>query len=377
MIPYKKILSSLFVISFILSMIMTASAISIDSNDVIASISFAATEYDLVMEFKQTPAVLLEKSGYSPETIEAFKIFSFEEALLERSQLSEDELYNMGYNESQILILKSYDGSSLEDDSQMNSIFASVTGNLSGESCSKNQIAANFSWEWDHAPLMSGRFINDIVACSVSATNDEGIPCALMVDSDSSSCMIEYYRKDSKIGEACFDVLTNNSYGIPESKFPMSKSFDNKAGWAKKGTMIVSVKEVVTVNKLSSAYFIFGYGHSVLTLDPSIGTPYSGLTFGPGTDNMFYKTIGLRHDGTYDIYDGIDRSGQFMSSAQLFGIFGFLSLIAMVAAPFLLVGIIKKIKNNETPMWECLLLAAGGFCFWYWLLMVFGSLPAM
>jgi len=64
-----------------------------------------------------------------------------------------------------------------------------------------------------------------------------------------------------------------------------------------------------------------------------------------------------------------------MSVAVLYAIFGILSLISMVSAPFLLVGMMTKIRDHKIPSWECLLLAAGGFCFWFWLLIVFGSLP--
>ncbi|WP_316557333.1 hypothetical protein [Methanimicrococcus hongohii] len=361
------------VITFLLSMVTTtATAAVVNSND--AAASFMTTEYDVVMKMKQTPVSLLEKAGYSAETIDTFTNFSFEEALLERAQLSENELFELGYNESQILLLQSYDGGSLEDNSQMNSLFAQVTGNLSGESYSKNRIEANFSWEWSHAPLLNGRIITDVVACSFIATNDENIACAVMVDD--ASCTIEYYRGDSKIGEDYPSFSSLNGYGIPEAKFPMSKSFGYTTGWAKKGTLTVAVKEVVPSDKLYSVYFAFGYGHTCLTLSPSIRTSGGGgLMFGLGTDDMFFKTISVRHDGTYDIYNGNNRSGQFMSSAQLFGIFGILSLIAMVAAPFLLVSLVTKIQNKKTPVWECWLLAAGAFCLWFWLLIVFGSLP--
>jgi len=63
-------------------------------------------------------------------------------------------------------------------------------------------------------------------------------------------------------------------------------------------------------------------------------------------------------------------------SAVMYAIFGILSLISLVSSPFLLAGMMTKIRDHEKPSWECLWLAAGGFCIWFWLFIVFGSLPA-
>ncbi|MDV0446790.1 hypothetical protein MsAg5_06460 [Methanosarcinaceae archaeon Ag5] len=60
---------------------------------------------------------------------------------------------------------------------------------------------------------------------------------------------------------------------------------------------------------------------------------------------------------------------------ELFVIFAILSLIAITTAPLLLISAIKKVYNQKSPVLECVLLVIDGFCFWFWLLMVFGSLP--
>jgi len=64
-------------------------------------------------------------------------------------------------------------------------------------------------------------------------------------------------------------------------------------------------------------------------------------------------------------------------SAELYAIFCYLSLISMVSAPFLLAGMITKIRDHEKPSWECLLLAAGGLIIWLWLINVFSNIPAL
>jgi hypothetical protein len=69
-----------------------------------------------------------------------------------------------------------------------------------------------------------------------------------------------------------------------------------------------------------------------------------------------------------------------MDNALIFLIFAILSLFSMIAAPFLLVSVIKKTYNNSEPLLiclleecllECVLLIIGAVSLWYWLLHVF------
>lgn len=124
----KKVLSILLTMTMLLSMCATAVAEEIEMEEVIAS--FTTNEYDSVMKLKQTSDAELKKLGYSAEDIAAIRSFSFEKAFLERAQLPENELYGLGYNADQINLLKSYDGSSLEDNPQIKGLIAKITGNI-------------------------------------------------------------------------------------------------------------------------------------------------------------------------------------------------------------------------------------------------------
>lgn len=257
--------------------------------------SFVSNEYDYVMKLKQTPDAKLKKMGYTTEEIVTIKEFSFEEAFLERAQLTEIELYGLGYNADQITLLKAYDGSSLEDNLQMRGLIAKVTGNITRGSYTPNKsLETKFNWEWNTAPLLSGSQITEIVTCGFAGIkSDNGFAA---VYSNSSSCKIDYYGTDAAgvtriIGNKSHTV-NSTSNGV-EVKFRINEGFGYSTGWAKKGTFTVRVREVYQINDLKAATFAYGYGHSSITASPSISISISGvsvgLNFGKNVNPEFYE----------------------------------------------------------------------------------------
>lgn len=300
----KKILSVLLTVAMILSMCVSAAAEEVGQDEVVST--FTTNEYDIMEDLKQLSVDSLKKSGYSEEAIDEIKSFSFEKALLERAQLSEKELYSLGYNADEIAILKSYNGDSLEKNPQAKGLLAQLSGNISRVSYSTNKMSAKFSWEWDKAPVMSGAAIKDIVTCGFAATNDASMSCVVRIDT--TSCVIDYYDGISKVGTKYPSVTIKNPQGHVEVKFNMREYFSLES-WAKKGTLTIGVKEETTVNRLASVAFAFGYGHTKVVINPAISVTFGGsfgvgLTFGPATFQEFYKTMILRSNGSYNTYNG-------------------------------------------------------------------------
>lgn len=288
----------------------TIERINGDENGIPAG-TFVKSEYDMYVELQNTPVKALLDSGYSQNTINEIRNTSIEKALYERAQLPEDELRDMGYSQEKIELLKEYDGSPLSENPQMRGVFANLTGSMFVQWFTKTYMQVGFSWEWDTQPFLSGSIFTDIVTCGFAGTNDDnGLDIMTFVELN-SHCTISYYSIDTLIGRETYEISVQNPHQHVEVKFPMSKVFGNHGGYAKKGSLTIRVKEENTVGKLYSCAFAFGYGHTGVVIAPSIsvsaGSGFSGgvgLSFGFNTENMFYKTMILRHDGKYEIFNG-------------------------------------------------------------------------
>lgn len=328
----KKVLSVILAIACCFSLATTAFASDLDEVEPIASGtiaasdigdegveigSFVANEYDMYLELQNTPSSVLLKSGYDYEDVEEIKSTSVEEILYQRGQMTESELRNMGYSQETIELLKAYDGSPIEDNPQLYGTFADLNGDLKVINYGTSKMAVKFNWSWSNSPLLSGTAITDVVTCGFAGTNNNNLPCTMTFDKDNSKCRINYYQGDygyfTYIGYKDKDISVKNAHQHVEVKFKMSEPFSNgkKIGWAQNGYMIIGIKEERTVNQLYSGTFAFGYGHTVVTISPSIsvsvGSGFSGgvgLSFGTGTENMFYKTAVVNRYGKYDIFNG-------------------------------------------------------------------------
>ena len=268
--------------------------------------SFTVTEYEVITDLKQSSDSELMKRGYSTNEIAEIKDFSFEKSLLERAQLSEKSLYGMGYNSDQIALLKSYDGGPLENNPQMVAVFGTLSGTIYKNYMYSNQASAIFTWQWSNTPLICGP-LRDTVACYFTATKTGGGSHTVVALNNSSTyCDVEYYFGNSKMNTTRYNVAFPSPQKSAEVKFPMEKNINGADCWAKKGTMVIAIREDVVVYNMAIAYFTFGYGHSVLTTTPSVNVPFGGgLEFGIGVTREFYKTIRLNINGTSQIYNGL------------------------------------------------------------------------
>ena len=106
-----------------------------------------SSEYDMYVEMK-------DDSGDA--TINGQKV---EDILMQRASLPEDVLEDeYGYSDSQIRILKEYDGTLIEENPQLRGIFANVDGHLYLQEQSNDSVTVRFSWAWDGAPLFTWWF---------------------------------------------------------------------------------------------------------------------------------------------------------------------------------------------------------------------------
>ena len=70
--------------------------------------------------------------------------------------------------------------------------------------------------------------------------------------------------------------------------------------WAKSGSLSVQTREFVNTNgNLYNTLYYYGFGHSKLVLNGGVSLspsgPSLGLTFGTQVENVFHKSITVRH----------------------------------------------------------------------------------
>lgn len=280
--------------------------------------TFSRNEYDMYLELQAASVQTLEEVGYTAQEIEEIKTTSAEELLYERAQLSANELYNLGYSEEDVAILKAYDGSPLSQNPQLRGVLATFEGVMDVVYYSSHEMYVMFEWEWSNSPLLIDG--SDMVACGFGGTNINNGPSTLIVNQSETYCSVSYYQGYSNttyVGMDFVNVYYPNINGTAKADFEMAKSFtvgsEVLTGWAQKGTFMICVEEDVQVNELYSAKFAFGYGHTTVTMssaDITVSISGSGpsldigLTFESGTECMYYNTLRVDKYGNKEEFAG-------------------------------------------------------------------------
>lgn len=250
-----------------------------------------SSEYDMYVEMK-------EDSGDA--IINDQKV---EDILMQRASLPKDVLKDeYGYSDDQIQILKEYDGTPIEENPQLRGIFANVDGYLYLMEQSNDSVTVRFYWRWDTSPLLAGAAIRDVVTCAwigVDSGNDDH---ALRLVEEDSICEVDYYYKDEYRYREEIELDDTNPDQSTEAKFTVGSSQSDV--YAKVGYMDVTVKEPVNVKDLQYSTFVFAYGHTTLTLNPSFSVSVDGISVslspGFGTEEMFNGSISVWENGDID-----------------------------------------------------------------------------
>lgn len=274
--------------------------------------SIKTNEYDMYVNLQSTPASTLLNSGYSEDEVARIKSTTMEDLLYQRAQLTNDDLQMMGYSQEEIVLLQSYNKEPLSENPNFKRLVAEFEGYLRLISANTNRIGASFEFRWSKTPLTTGLAMDEIIACGFGGTkNDNGIAQVKLVESE-SHLRVFYYDGNQELGEFVgavdYDLVVRDVYHDVKVTFPLLHNISGQGCWAARGEIMVIVEEEVTVNTLYSVAFAFGYGHNTLIIDPEISVTISGWTpsllFRLGTEETFYKTIVINHEGQYEIYNG-------------------------------------------------------------------------
>ena len=119
------------------------------------------------------------------------------------------------------------------------------------------------------------------------------------------ACRISYYsRSGSYKSQSSVSISTDDPYGHAYAKIPMSAGTGDADGdyYAKKGTLITKVDRTGT-NSIKEAAFVFGYGHTIISVSPSLSLPASfGIGFSNGVETMCEEAIRMNSSGTITEY---------------------------------------------------------------------------
>lgn len=261
--------------------------------------SFSINEYDIITDLQNASDDELIEDGYTKDEIEIIKDFSYEELLYERAQLSEEILREMKYTDEQIKLLRSYDGSNLEDNPQLAaSISATCSGWISVDSASTSSITFYADWEWDIQPLLSGYKVQDIAAIRWKGTNSAGSPMNVAISKSNSTGKVTYYEPG--VGGSILNktITVDDNYGKAYCKFPLAQSSSYPYRFAESGYLKIKVDKVGSdpINEIS---ICFSYGHSTVTINPSVSFPASfSINFASTMNKMFSVTNRIKSNGT-------------------------------------------------------------------------------
>lgn len=288
----KKIVSLLVAFMMLLTGTTYASAADIQDDEPKQIGSYVMNEYDALVEAKKS---ITNSTANST---------SIEDLLLSRAQLSDEILKQMyDYTEEQIAILKSYDGSPIEENPQLKGLFADLEGTIFKVSSNDHGVTVRFSWSWTKPPLNWG---NDNVTCAWVGVNSNNGPHALRYDSSRSSCYIKYYD----VLNDSYQYQTQETIDDTHPDSDVSVNFDlnnlnNQNIWAKAGNITVAINEPVATNDLQYSTVVFGYGHDVVTLSASFSVSKDSISISitpqHGTEEMYNGSISLWTNGKIEM----------------------------------------------------------------------------
>ncbi|MBE6993509.1 MAG: hypothetical protein E7423_02530 [Ruminococcaceae bacterium] len=251
-------------------------------------ITFEASEYDAIIQGRTELSKQLLERGYSQKDIEAMIDRTPERELLQRSQLTSNELATLyHYTSDQIETLKKYDGSPLEKNPQLRKIMASLSGAVYCMYASSSKIIARFNWQWSSTPQLSA--YTDVVAMTWEGNNSQGYNIVTQFKSNDSDATVAYYYTGSGVycnsDHPSFNVLNANHHAV----VPVLRLKSPGPVLAESGSVTLAVGPN-TSNNLSNVTFGFSFGMVTSSAQFSVSFP-AGLSISFSGNTIQMKNI--------------------------------------------------------------------------------------
>ena len=296
-------------------------------------------EYQLFQQLHQLPPSALQARGLSPQAASALTGHSFEELLLERARLPAPVLAKYGYTSEQIALLRSYDGSSLQEQPRFFGAVARLQVEVRCGAVSPQSIQAQFSWRWTSPPLLC---YQDLLACSYTAESSDGTPTR--AETREAVCSVEYRASDGSLRTASLPVQRPGANMLTVqiespaalSQFPLSGRLDVTAGAPYSG------------QSLDSVSFSFAYGHSTTLWEPSVTASEGSFSFPATVPVMYQGWAEIAATGDMETHTTWIREGGITMAEILY----YISLLgfypALLYIPIGLTKQMKKVQKGES-----------------------------
>lgn len=245
-----------------------------------ADTEFVFSEYEFITTVRAMDDDELKDTSLTDSEIQMIRSNAIENKILERKQLSDSELaVKYGYTYDDIAILRSYNGERLENSAEL----AAITGTLTIArptvlTATASRIGVQVVWTWDQCPFVNAE---DVFAIYWDPTfgSQSGNMRINMTD---SSHVVKYKHYTTSYNYN-WDITQVSPNSAAKSNFGMQ----DKSGeaWAQQGTLRLYFDATAGSAALTSIDFIFAYGHTIISLSPSVSFPASGgISFGFATN---------------------------------------------------------------------------------------------
>lgn len=282
------------VLTATLAMTATMPAFAADSTNIT---SYTMSEYDMYLDMKSQTPIAAQVDDEISTTAAFVQNGGIEQLLIERAQLSENELKETyGYTDEQIEILKDYDGSPLEQNPQLRAILAEVSLSINRGSVSTSRFTAYISWNWSACPLVV-LGVKDGLGVALEPLNGDQL-LHLRFNQNASYCDVTYCRISGSAYETeRYSLQTDPSAGIYNNAYAQFNScqmVENNqiTTYAKRGTMCLVTDS--SSDRIDEIGYIFRYGHGtniVLPIEVSINVSVFTVTFRNASSTEQYKTV--------------------------------------------------------------------------------------
>lgn len=244
-------------------------------------IYITVNEYDLYVHNLQKEKAALTKAGYSVQTIENSRTYEFENRILALGELSEDALAMRGYTNEQIKLIKEYDGTPLEEATQMRAALPTMTAKLSAGDCSTQHISVHLTWTWSAAPATY--VFQDSVAVLFHTYNSSGLEIPARYHTSYTQSMVTYlnYLTGAFYSTRSTSLTSKNVFQHVQTKF--DRLDDAYAAYVASGSFNCYLYLPDEINSsIAFGTFIFEYGCPRTSVEYSISYP-AGISISFGT----------------------------------------------------------------------------------------------
>lgn len=201
----KKLLCFILSFTLLFGNLFIPSKAFASKNSIDKNTKVVINEYLRIKEMKQLNNDTLKKMGLSDSSIEELKKLDYKEELRKRSKLSDKNLIGMGYTQSQIKLLKNYDGS--EASTMALSASAYIYSHI--VSAISTRFVVGFTWSWTCCPAM---LESDVIGVAWQATSPQGYTMNVAYNSNNSYHKVRY--KDTRTGSTYYSKAPQNYFKL-------------------------------------------------------------------------------------------------------------------------------------------------------------------